>query len=135
MNRKGFTLIELLAVLVILGIIAVLAIPSINSSMSRTREKQNAKRIELILSSSRRYVSEHKNQISKLFKERGVDSCYIEIDDLVNGNYLSDDLSLNMKNKKFDGLILYVKNEYDNGDFSYIEKKDKDANIIDCDGG
>ncbi len=132
MNRKGFTLVELLAVLVILGIIAILAIPSINSSMSRTREKQNAKRIDLIISSAYEYVSENRNKISNFLRKNGVDSCYIEVDDLINGNFLSDDLSLDMKNNKFDGLILYVKNEYGSDDYSYVLKRD--ANILDCDG-
>ena len=132
MNRKGFTLVELLAVLVILGIIAILAIPSINSSMSRTREKQNAKRIDLIISSAYEYVSENRNKISNFLRKNGVDSCYIEVDDLINGNFLSDDLSLDMKNNKFDGLILYVKNEYGSDDYSYVLKRD--TNILDCDG-
>lgn len=133
MSNKGFTLVELLAVLVILGFIAVIAIPSINSSMSRTREKQNAQRIELILSSARDYVVDHKNHIYQVVDVG--EACYIKIDDLINEGYLSEELIQNMKNDNFDGVIQYIKGSSSNGaldEYKYVKKNNIDSDKSYC---
>ena len=88
MNRKGFTLIELLAVLVILGIIAVIAIPTINSSMQRTKAKQNERRKDLILSAAESFVSDNMNYIYSNINNES--SCYISVSTLKDKRYLTD---------------------------------------------
>ena len=112
MNKKGFTLIELLAVFVILGIIMVIAIPSINSSMNRTKKKQNVQRIKLLESYAESYVSEHKNSIYQNINEGS--SCYISIQTLIDEGYLSVDESKDSDGKVFNGVVVFQRNSSQN---------------------
>lgn len=61
LNKKGFTLVELLAVVVILLAISVIAISSISASIERSKAKQDAAKIEVILSYAKLYYDDHKN--------------------------------------------------------------------------
>jgi len=63
-NNKGFTLIELLAVVVILLAISVIAISSISSAIERNKAKQNASKIEVIVTYAKLYYDQHKNSMS-----------------------------------------------------------------------
>ena len=128
MNRKGFTLIELLAVLVILGVIAVIALPSINSSMQRTKVKQNDSRIKLIESYAEVYVNDHKNVIYQSIHEG--DSCYISISTLVDEGYLSDDMGKDIDKNDFSGFVKFTRSDVNT--FEYEEKK-TDESIDECD--
>ena len=87
-NNKGFTLVELLAVLVILIAIMGIAIPTISSSLERTKVKQNESRHKVLESAAELYVTDHKNAIYANLNTKGIDSCFIQINDL---NYLSED--------------------------------------------
>ncbi len=60
-NKKGFTLIELLAVVVILLAISVIAVSSISAAIERNKAKQNAAKIDVIVSYAKLYYEEHKN--------------------------------------------------------------------------
>lgn len=63
LNKKGFTLIELLVVIVILVVIMSIAIPSINSSLERSKEKQEKSKQRLIESAAEVYADSHKNTV------------------------------------------------------------------------
>ena len=64
LNKKGFTLIELLVVIVILVVIMSIAIPSINSSMERSKQKQEKTKQQLIVSAAEIYADSHRNTVN-----------------------------------------------------------------------
>ena len=101
MNNKGFTLVELLAVLVILTAIMTIALPSISSSMSRTKKKQDEKKIELLKSYAELYVTDHKN---RAFNNS---PCVITFDML--DQYLPENATKDSNNKEINGYILFTK--------------------------
>ena len=127
MNRKGFTLIELLAVLVILGIIAVIAIPTINSSMQRTKAKQNERRKDLILSAAESFVSDNMNYIYSNINNES--SCYISVSTLKDKRYLTDELAKDMDETDFNGYVKFTRG--DTNSFEYVSKKESGS--LECD--
>lgn len=111
MNRKGFTLVELLAVLVLLSAIMYIAIPSISSSMERSKNKKKEKNIQLLEAAAEMYVADHRYALQKN------DKCYIMLEDLVSGGYVSSDTTKNGDDELM-GVIVYIKGT---NMFSYTE--------------
>lgn len=86
LDNKGFTLVELLAVVVILLIIISIAIPTISSSIQRTNDKQRDNKIQLILSATELYLTDHRKARDKFYNN----DCYIEIEsNLISDNYIT----------------------------------------------
>ena len=114
LNNKGFTLVELLAVLVILIAITSIAIPTINSSLGRSKEKQNIQKQKILESAAELYVAEHKNSFSG--------EC-ISLQVLKEGNYVDDEAIKDADGKPFSGYILI-----DGGKFKYTVGSDNCVN-------
>ena len=113
MNRKGFTLVELLAVLVLLSAIMYIAIPSISSSMERSKNKKKEKNIQLLVAAAEMYVADHRYAIQKNSQ------CYIVLEDLVSGGYVSSDATKNGDDDELLGVIVYIR---DSNKFEYAEE-------------
>ncbi len=107
LNNRGFTLIELLAVLVILTAIMGIAIPAISSSLERSKDKQNKSRIKLLESAAELYVSDNKNDI---YKNMTGNTCGINLDTLVNKNYVSSDAIKDADGNRLGGYVLFNRN-------------------------
>ena len=60
-NKKGFTLPELLAVIILIALIAAMALTSISQKSRDLRTISQAQFEEMIKSSARMYVEEHRN--------------------------------------------------------------------------
>lgn len=99
LNKKGFTLIELLGVVVIMLMISVLAVSSISSAIERNKAKQDAAKIDLIISYAKLYYDEHKNTVS-------ISKC-IDMDDLE----LSDSEKKDANGNTINGVIEIDGNE------------------------
>ena len=120
LNNKGFTLIELLAVLVILIAIMSIAIPSISSSLDRTKAKQSSAKKKIIESAAELYVTDHKNNIPTSGE------CYISVETLTKGNYLSSDELKDSDGKEMGGAVKYTIDKYKyeySSSFSDVAKK------------
>lgn len=117
-NNKGFTLVELLAVLVIMIAIASIAIPTINSSLERSKNNQNQKRIKILESAAELYVSEHKNTF---------DGVCIALSLLKNEGYVDEEALNDADGKKFVGYISVT----ESGSYTFV----KDGNETSCVGG
>ena len=104
-NNKGVTLIELLAVVVILLAISVIAVSSISSAIERNKAKQNATKMEVIISHARLYYEDHRNTLEP--------SGCIQIIALD----LNDSERLDADGEPFDGYIKYT----NGSDFKYSE--------------
>lgn len=109
LNDKGFTLVELLAVLVILAAIMGIALPSITSSMERNKDKQNESKEKLLESFAEIYVSDHKVAIYDNLVSIHADECYIDISDLRNNGYLSDDADIDANGNQMNGYVIFNK--------------------------
>ena len=119
MNRKGFTLVELLAVLVLLSAIMYIAIPSISSSMERSKNKKKEKNIQLLEAAAEMYFADHRYAIQKNSQ------CYIVLEDLVSGGYVSSDTVKNDDDELL-GVIVYTKNT------NKLEYKEEYQGVIEC---
>ena len=104
-DNKGFTLIELLAVVVILLAISVIAVSSISSAIERNKAKQNATKMEVIISHAKLYYEDHKNTLES--------SGCIQIVTLP----LSDSEKVDADGDPFDGYIKYT----NGSNFEYSE--------------
>lgn len=110
-DRRGFTLIELLAVVVILLAISVMAISSISASIERNKAKQDAAKIEVIVSYGKLYYEEHRNT---LYRENGnKDSGCISISKLD----LSENEAIDSNGEYFTGFVKYT----NGSNFEYVE--------------
>lgn len=96
MIKKGFTLIELLAVIVIISLIALFAFRGILKKSAEIKDISNKKVEELIISSAKSYIDQHKNE--KL-QARSGQKVKIPYSTLKNYNYLPDTLK-NVKTYK-----------------------------------
>lgn len=102
MNNKGFTLVELLAVLILVSVIMTIAIPSIGSSMSRAKKKENASSIKILESAAEFYVSDYKYNIND-----SLEQCYITINELLNNDFITEDDVVDSDGNEFTGVIVY----------------------------
>ena len=85
-NKKGFTLVELIAVLIILAALALVTFPALLNQISNIKGKINSSTEELLLRAAKSYVNDNLNSFPKINR-----SVYcIDLDSLVNNNYLSD---------------------------------------------
>ena len=105
MNNKGFTLVEVLAVLILVSVIMVIAIPSIGSSMSRAKNKENASNIKIPESAAGFYVSDYKHNVKWSSDEQK--ECYVTINELLNNDYISEDDVVDSDGNEFSGVIVY----------------------------
>ena len=85
MKKKGFTLIELLAVILIISLIAIFAFSGILKKSSELRAISDKKVEDLIKSSAKSYIDQHKDE--KL-KARSGQTVKITYTTLKNYNYL-----------------------------------------------
>ena len=102
-NNKGFTLVELLAVIVILITIMAIAVPTINSSIGRSKEKQNVQRIKVLESAAMEYVNDEINN--------GPFNC-IDLNTLLDKGYITKDERQDADGNYFKGYIKRDGNYY-----------------------
>ena len=93
---KGFTLIELLAVLVILGLIIGITVPTINKSITDSKEKAYVEQINQIESIARNWGVSNTN----LLPDTGV--YYLKLDTLKEEGFLEDK---DLKNPKDNSIM------------------------------
>ncbi len=115
--KKGFTLVELICVVVILTLLFILAIPSISNLISNEEENISSNMEDIIKNAAALYVSDY-----NYLKNDGSVYC-IEINELINNNYLSNPL----KDPITGNLVDTLKNKYvrvwvSNGNFEYLVK-------------
>jgi len=66
MRKNGFTLVELLACLVLLGMLMLLVFPTVLNSYNEAKEKAYEAQVAYVESAAKKFVQEHKHEISKL---------------------------------------------------------------------
>ncbi|HPF83431.1 MAG TPA: type II secretion system protein [Bacilli bacterium] len=118
MKEKGFTLVEILAVIVVLGVVCLVAVPSVNSIISKSKEKAKVVQIKQIVESAKKWASNNYNMLTD------DKPYYITVEELMNANYIdsSNVVDPTDKEKEMDQCvrITYI-NEYDNYDFKYVD--------------
>ena len=112
LNKKGFTLIELLAVVIILLAISVIAVSSISAAIERNKAKQNAAKIDIIISYAEIYFEEHKNQMMNQVNANGYVCIELEDDLSLSGSEILD-----ANGSPFEGEVKYSKSK----GFEYVE--------------
>lgn len=115
--KKGFTLVELICVVVILTLLFILAIPSISNLINNEENNISSNMEDIIKNAAALYVSDY-----NYLKNDGSVYC-IEINELINNNYLSNPL----KDPITGDLVDTLKNKYvrvwvSNGNFEYLVK-------------
>lgn len=99
MNRNGFTLIELLMVVILIGILGLILAPNILSMINKNDVKSCNSFKSNIISAAKMYLAENKYNMD--FNCGSNKTKVILIDDLKEGDYLSDDDS-SYKSFKYD---------------------------------
>ena len=121
LNKKGFTLVELLVVIVILGVIMSIAIPSITSSIERSKDKQKAQVIKLIVSAGELYVDKHKNSVTT--SDGDITLGQLVSDGLITAQEMKDPFN---EKSTLCGFVHYDKT---NNTVSWIDRSDSDPTV------
>lgn len=113
--KKGFTLIEMLGVIILLTVIMVVVAPSLIGTLQNTDNKRwDAFKSNLKLATEN-YIVDH--------KELSSDSVSVNLDDLLNENYIEEIPSIPKDDSFFSSEILpentYVKATKKTNGYSY----------------
>lgn len=120
MNKKGFTLIELIAVITIIALLAVIIVPTINSSISNSKQAAYETQISQIEDAAKKYMINN----SELLPNSG-NTTKININTLVKEGFLSkkDNKIINpINNNEMNGCIhINYSEEYNQYIYEYKE--------------
>ncbi len=113
MNEKGFTLTELMAILILLSVVTIISVISVLSMRDKANVRLDKSTETLIISSTKRYLSEN-----------NLDVTCVNIETLVNEDYLKEPIVNDIdKNDKL--LNQSVQITTSNGVKEYIVKDGK----------
>lgn len=87
MNKKGFSLSELLVVIAIIAIITVIAVPSIITINRNINKRMYKEKVEKIVSAAELYATNNPDIFN------GKEEATIKVRDLLNSDYLSQDVA------------------------------------------
>lgn len=114
--KKGFTLIEVLATFSIVLILMMIIIPTVTSQIKKSKETALTTQISLIEKAASNYVTEHPEKLD----EYALNSSYVTIEQLQDGNYLEKSPIKNPVTKKvMQGCVVI---SYENATDSYTYK-------------
>jgi len=109
MNKKGFTLVELLAIFVILSIISIFTVTSISNLTNNDRNNEDL--YDTIYMAAETYIYSNYDDYSEL--DSIGSTSLVRILDLINGEYLKNEIINPKDNEKFDSgdYIKVTRNE------------------------
>ena len=91
-EKKGFTLIELMGVIVLLGILGLVVFPAILNQMKKVDTSLSEANRKIVYSAADDYIKDNRNNFQTQIENDS--NIVIELDDLVNGGYLSKDIDV-----------------------------------------
>ena len=103
--KKGFTLVEVLAVIVITGLIFLIAFPTMLNSIKKSQDKIDDNTFELLKNASKEYSSDNIDNIE--------DNYCIDVNTLISGGYIDEDIITAKDNKLLNKAIKYNENTYE----------------------
>ncbi|MEI3529972.1 MAG: type II secretion system protein [Bacilli bacterium] len=92
MTKRGFTLIELMGVIVLLGILGLVVFPAILNQMKKVDTSLSEANRKIVYSAADDYIKDNRNNFQTQIENDS--NIVIELDDLVNGGYLSKDIDV-----------------------------------------
>ena len=116
MKNKGFTLIELMGAIVILLLLVLIIFPSIINVIKKTGGEIDTATKALIIDATKSYI-EDKKDIENYNLTEGNIYC-IQIQKLIEGNYLIDNLKTGANLNDFD-ITRYVKVTVEDDKYNY----------------
>ena len=113
MNRKGFTLIELIATIALLAIIALISFVSISSVIKKNKTNSCNTLVDNIKGAANEYVSDHRYDEKFVDSDITVDednrmTVSVDANTLIEGNYLSGNITDPFTNEKINGSRIDV---------------------------
>lgn len=91
--KNGFTLIEVITVLILLAIIGLIIVPTINDSISKSREKSYDENVAIIIEASKKWVVKNDTKITN-------NQYILPVRVLIEENYINNTKDGKLKNPK-----------------------------------
>lgn len=114
--KKGFTLIELMAVIVIISLVVILTFPNIVSQIKKSKDANKESVNSIVISAAKKYVNDNPND----FKEKKDNNYCIDINTLIDNDYLKEDI---INREEIDLQGDFIKVSYgDNYDYEITNK-------------
>lgn len=105
--KKGFTLIELMAVVVIISLVCLLTFPNIVNQIKKSKDANKDNVEKVVISAAKKYVNDNIDKYSE-------DGQYcISVQDLINNDYLKEDIVNDEDNKYQKYFINFIQNKYE----------------------
>ena len=103
MKNKGFTLIEILSVITLITVIGLVSVYSVTNQLRNQEEKTYENYKEIILNATELYVEQNRELYPNLVEVN--DTVNITVNDLIESEYLKEDLKNPKTNEKVDKLL------------------------------
>ena len=107
-NKKGFTLVELMAVIIIISLVAILTFPNIINQIKKSKKATTNNINDIVISAAKRYVSDNPDKYNS-------DDYYIPISELVDNDYVKEDIVNSKDNDITDKYVIYLNEKYSIG--------------------
>ena len=104
-KRNGFTLVELMAVIIIISLIALLTFPNIINQIKKTKKSNNKMIEDIVIEQTKKYVSDNKGEFDS-------DTYFVSVKELVDNDYIKEELLKSTDSKIKDKYIIYNNGNY-----------------------
>ena len=121
-KRNGFTLVELMAVIIIISLIALLTFPNIINQIKKTKKSNNKMIEDIVIEQTKKYVSDNKGEFDS-------DTYFVSVKELVDNDYIKEELLKSTDSKIKDKYIIY-----NNGNYRIVDKLYTELEYIESTG-
>ena len=104
-NNRAFTLVELMAVIIIISLIALLTFPNIIHQIKKTKKINNDNINTIVIEAAKKYFDDNKEEFNG-------NAYYISIEDLIDNDYVKEDIVKKSGNDISEKYVLYKDNKY-----------------------